>query len=102
MTHQALGAHKVGVANHKTRINRIKEHQKHGWELFKSTEYSSGDEAFQIEQEVLAWLRLEKGLGIHLNKEQLPQGGYSETIDAAEIDLPTIWKKVERLSKIKK
>jgi recombinational DNA repair protein (RecF pathway) len=102
MTHHVLGAHKVGIANSKTRANRIKEHQKYGWDLFESTEYDSGDEAFQIEQQVLIWLRQEKGLSVYLSKEQLPQGGYSETIDAMEIELVTIWAKVKELSKIKK
>jgi hypothetical protein len=32
----------------------------------------------------------------------MPQGGYSETVDASEIDLPTIWAKIEKLSKVKK
>lgn len=102
MTHQTLGAHKVGIANSKTRVNRIKEHQKYGWELFKSIDFYSGDEAFQVEQQVLVWLRQDKGLGIHLSKEQLPQGGYSETVDATEIELVTIWAKIEKLSKVRK
>jgi hypothetical protein len=29
----------------------------------------------------------------------MPQGGFSETVDASEIDLATIWAKVEQLSK---
>jgi len=102
MTHQNLGAHKVGIANGKTRVNRIKEHQKYEWVFFKSIDFETGDDAFQIEQQVLAWLRQKKGLGIFLSKEQLPQGGYSETVDASEIDLPTIWAKVVQLSKVKK
>jgi hypothetical protein len=102
MTHQTLGAHKIGIANDETRVNRIKEHQKYGWDLFKSINFETGDDAFQIEQQVLAWLRQKKGLGIFLSKEQLPQGGYSETVDASEIDLPTIWAKVEQFSKVKR
>lgn len=100
ITHQVLGAHKVGIANSKTRVNRIKEHQKYGWEMFKSIEFESGDEAFQIEQKVLVWLRQERGLGVHLIKEQLPQGGYSETVDSTEIELSTIWAKVAEMSKL--
>ncbi|MEY4693338.1 MAG: hypothetical protein RL437_618 [Actinomycetota bacterium] len=102
VTHAALGAHKVGIANDKTRVNRIKEHQKYEWILFKSIKFETGDDAFQTEQQVLMWLRQKKGLGIFLSKEQLPQGGYSETVDASEIDLATIWAKVEEFSKIKK
>ena len=32
----------------------------------------------------------------------MPHGGYTETVDASEIDLPTIWAKVEELSRVKK
>jgi predicted GIY-YIG superfamily endonuclease len=102
VTHQILGAHKIGIANDGTRVNRIREHQKYGWDLFKSISFESGDEAFQIEQQVLSWLRQKKGLGIYLSKEQLPQGGYSETVDATEINLPIIWAKVLMLSKVKR
>lgn len=101
MTNHVLGAHKIGIANGKTRVNRIKEHQKYGWELFKSIDFDSGDEAFQIEQQVLVWLRQDRGLGVFLSKKQLPQSGYSETVDAIEIELVTIWARVEKLSKVK-
>jgi len=40
-----------------------------------------------------------KSLGIYLSKTEMPQGGETETVDASEIDLPTIWAKVEELSK---
>jgi hypothetical protein len=36
------------------------------------------------------------------NLSQVPQAGWTETVDASEIDLPTIWAKVEELSKVKK
>jgi tRNA A58 N-methylase Trm61 len=32
----------------------------------------------------------------------MPQGGHTETVDALEVDLPTIWAKVEELSKVLK
>jgi hypothetical protein len=31
----------------------------------------------------------------------MPKGGQTETVNAAEIDLPAIWAKVEELSKVK-
>lgn len=102
MTHHEFGAHKIGVGNHKTRNNRITEHKKTGWVLIQSMDFSTGDLAFQVEQETLVWLRQVKKLGIFLSKAEMPQGGETETVDASEIDLPTIWEKVEELSKIKK
>jgi hypothetical protein len=99
MTHKVLGAHKIGIANFKTRTNRVKEHQKYGWEMFKSLDFETGEDAFQVEQQTLNWIRVDKGLGVFLSKEQLPQGGYSETIEASEIDLISIWRMVEKISK---
>ena len=99
MTHQELRAHKVGVGNHKTRNNRIKEHTKTGWVLMNSKDFATGDEAFNVEQKTLIWLRETKSLGIYLSKSEMPQGGETETVDASEIDLPTIWAKVEEFSK---
>ena len=53
-----------------------------------------------MEQRVIKWLRVEVGLPIHLNDSQMPQGGHTETVDASEIDLSTIWAKVEQLSRV--
>ena len=102
MTNQDLGAHKIGVGNYKTRNNRINEHKKTGWVLIQNMDFQTGDLAFQVEQETLLWLREVKKLGVYLSKLEMPQGGETETVDASEIDLPTIWAKVEELSKVKR
>jgi hypothetical protein len=102
ITHKELGAHKIGIGNDKTKNNRLKEHAKAGWQVFDSIKVESGEKAEQIEQEVLRWIRTEKNLPIFLLSEQMPQGGYSETVGAEEIDLPTIWAKVNELSKVVK
>jgi hypothetical protein len=102
MTNAVLGAHKVGVANHKTRVNRVNEHMKNGWVIFKTYDFLNGDSAFEVEQKVLFWLRTEKNLSSFCSKEQMPQGGHTETVDASEIDLVTIWNKVGELAKVKK
>ena len=62
----------------------------------------NGISAERIETKVLNWIRNDLKLGIHLPKEFMPQGGHTETVDASEIDLPTIWAKVEELSRVKK
>lgn len=43
---------------------------------------------------------MEVGLPIFLTPKQMPRGGHTETVDASEIDLSTIWAKVEELSKV--
>ena len=100
--HQELNSFKVGIGGGTTKNDRVETHSKFGWELFKKIDYSTGLHALEVEQETLTWLRVDLGLGIHLVAEQMPQGGHTETVDASEIDLPTIWAKVEELSKVKK
>lgn len=70
--------------------------------LFSTVEIRDGEEVLRIEQETLEWIRYERELPIYLSASQMPQGGYTETIDASEMDLPTIWAKVEELRKVKR
>lgn len=104
MTHKDLSAHKIGIGNsiRSRGRNRIAQHEKHGWKLYRQLDFDVTDEAFELEQRILIWLRQEKGLGVYLSEFEMPQGGYSETVDAAEIDLPTIWAKVQELSRVKR
>ena len=81
--------------------DRVTEHKKFGWSLHSRKDFETADDAFQVEQKVLSWLRKEKELAIFLSEFEMPQGGYTETVDASEIDLPTIWAKVEELSQKK-
>jgi hypothetical protein len=103
MTNKSLNAHKIGIGNVvRQKGDRVKEHKKHGWHLINQLDFKVTDDAFQVEQKVLAWLRDIKGLGVYLSEFEMPQGGYTETVDASEIDPPTIWAKVEELSRVKK
>ena len=62
----------------------------------------SAEAAYEIEQAVLTWLRDDLGLPQYLLPEQMPQRGHTETVDASEIDLRTIWAKVEELSRVER
>ncbi len=104
MTHKELSSHKIGIGNNvRSRgRSRIAQHQKKGWELFKQMNFEVTDDAYLLEQNVLEWLRKEKKLDVYLSESEMPQGGYSETVDASEITLVSIWAKVEELSKVKR
>ena len=104
MTNQELSAHKIGIGNtvRSRGRSRIVQHQKKGWELFKQLNFEVTDDAYLLEQSVLEWLRKEKKLDVYLSESDMPQGGFSETVDATEIELVTIWAKVEKLSKVKR
>jgi hypothetical protein len=105
ITHPLLGAHKIGIANsYKSREldDRMYKHKKHGWKLYKTKNFTKLRKAYQVEQDIIKWFRVEIGLPMYLSDNQMPQGGWTETVDASEIDLPTIWAKVEELSRVKK
>jgi hypothetical protein len=99
MYHLELNSYKVGVGGGNTKIDRIEMHKSFGWELYNRKDFKRGKDAYEVEQELLLWLRTEVELGVYLLDEQMPQGGHTETVDASEIDLPSIWAKVEELSK---
>jgi len=103
MTHQELSAHKIGIGNaiRSRGRSRIAQHEKRGWKLFKQLDFEVTDDAYVLEQRVLEWLRQTKKLNAYLSEFEMPQGGYSESVDASEISLVSIWAKVEELSKIK-
>jgi hypothetical protein len=95
MEHQDYQSIKVGISNDEARPNRIKSHEKEGWILRKRFSVENGQIADYVETEILFWLRSVRKLGIHLSKEMMRQGGYSETVDASEIDFLEIQRKVE-------
>ena len=104
ITNELLQTHKIGIANsYKSRKfdDRMYQHKKRGWKLYKLINFKTVKEAYDIETKILKWLRLDIGLSFNLKASQMPQGGWTETVDANEIDLATIWAKIEELSKAK-
>jgi hypothetical protein len=102
ITNKDLNSHKVGISGHGATVNRLERHKKLNWDVFAVLDLDTGEDAYELEEKVLEWLRLELNLPKYLLPEQMPQGGYTETVDASEIDLTTIWAKVEQLSKVKR
>jgi hypothetical protein len=99
ITNEELKAHKIGVAGAASHNERLKHHSRNGWKVYKHFELKTGAQAFEIERKILQWLRYEKNLPPYLSAEQMPQAGWTETVDGTEIDLSTIWEKVEILRK---
>ena len=99
ITHDELLSHKIGITNVTAKEKRLEKHKNLGWRVFKTQVFEDGNRAYEVEQEIVNWLRLEAGMPIFLNSNQMPQGGWTETVDASEIGLATIWAKVEQLSR---
>ena len=102
ITNSKLGAHKIGIAGSTKHNQRLAKHAKQGWTVYRHKQFKKGIEAFEIEGKVLNWLRYKKDLAPFLSIEHMPQAGWTETVDASEIDLSAIWAKVEELSKAKR
>jgi recombinational DNA repair protein (RecF pathway) len=102
ITHEEFGSHKIGISGVHAKEDRIKDHAKNGWKLYKRKNFETADQTYEVEQQVLRWLREDRGLPPHLSLNEMPQRGWTETVDASEIDLPTIWAKVEELSRLSK
>ena len=100
ITNHSLNSHKIGIGGFDSSMDRLDKHIKHGWKTYNKMDLDTAEEAYEIEQGVLNWLRNDLNLQQYLLPEQMPQRGHTETVDASEIDLPTIWAKVELLSKV--
>jgi hypothetical protein len=87
MYHELYGSIKVGIGGKGSKRDRVKDHISQDWKLYEKFDFDSGDEAYEIEQTFFRFVRKELSLGIHLVSEQMPQGGFSETIDIDEISL---------------
>jgi formylmethanofuran dehydrogenase subunit E len=96
ITHSIFNAHKVGFARVGT--SRLKQHQRQGWEVYKTLVLPSAAEALDVEVRVLTWIRNELGLAPVLTAAEMPQLGFTETFSADEIDLLTVWRRVLRAS----
>lgn len=100
MTNEKMGAHKIGISGGSIQNKRILKHQKQGWVLYRTMRFNKGIQAHEVEQKIILWLRNEKSLFPYLATDQMPQAGWTETVDSTEIHLEEIWKKVLSFKKI--
>lgn len=82
--HAALGAAKVGISD--PAGSRISEHRRAGWQLLAAFRVAASA-ALAIEADVLRWWRADLALPSFLTQEQIPQGGWTETVASGSIDL---------------
>jgi hypothetical protein len=82
--HEGYDAVKIGIAG-KTSA-RISKHRQHGWQIVTIVDVP-GEAALIIEDDILEWWRVDLRLPIHLGRLEMPQGGWTETAAASEVDL---------------
>lgn len=87
--HKAI---KVGISDVSGR--RFAAHRTRGWILIKYWAFSERDEARAIETIVVQTLT--NRYGHYLTKEDMPQGGYTETFDASKISRKALIRMVHK------
>jgi hypothetical protein len=80
LRHRKFQAIKVGIASLNSQYDRIAHHQQNGWEPVASWSTPTGFQAALVEREILDWWRLELIAPPAVAKEQMPQGGHTETV----------------------
>lgn len=108
ITHQILGAHKVGIGNvqEKIRKDRLKGSRGFlimGWQIHKIWNTKTGADATSIETAVFRIIRKDLNLMPYLSKEDMPiTRGESETINADSISLLQLEKIINKVIQVLK
>ncbi len=76
--HKAVKIGRADIAG-----KRFAAHRQRGWLLVSYWHFFERDKARAVESIVLNTLR--ERYGYHLSKENMPQGGYTETFDASKV-----------------
>lgn len=90
----------LGFRPYKIQFSRNRDHKLHGWTRIKHLKFDLGEQALFVEREILKWVRQEMQSKPHLTKKHLPQSGWTETINASEINFLDMLAKVKELTKI--
>jgi hypothetical protein len=80
--HEGYDAAKIGIMDDSHA--RLKKH--HGWQKVLVIAVP-GEVARAVETAILDWWHIDLGLPIHLGRNEMRQGGWTETVAASEIDL---------------
>ena len=96
MHHPEMFVLKVGVSTTTAKQVRIGAHSKTGWVTIGTWNTPTGDDAEQIEQQILSWWRDELGAPVALTKTEM-RNGFSETAALIHVDIDDTINRIERL-----
>lgn len=95
LVHPTFGAAKIGITE--TSGFRIRFHARHDWQAIVTVRVP-GELAVAIEKVILSWWRKGLDLPPYLSKNEMPQGGWTETVDADAIDIPATIERIRALA----
>ena len=82
--HRAL---KVGVTGIKSKKKRLSVHKNRGWEAIGTWVIGEGSQALEVEQKVLDYWFDDLGAHYFLRESDMPQGGWTETVDSLAVNV---------------
>ncbi|UZG60513.1 hypothetical protein [Rhodococcus opacus] len=89
--HPSAGAVKIGITGQKTKSDRLGSFERDGWQVVNTRQFSTGSDAFAVEQSILRHLRDELEIPAFMSPADMPRGGATETADAALLTAETLW-----------
>ncbi len=96
MANTYLGAVKIGVA--RVGVDRIDQHERHGWTVVFIWSFDTGAEARDIEQTILDSWRTVEGLPDGVSADDMPQNGSTETAPLGLVNLSEVIDHINRLA----
>jgi hypothetical protein len=105
IAHTEMNATKIGIANiSKTKLaDRFYHHQKQGWDLIARWDFKFGKDAQKVEKEILRILRKEMKIPPYLSRDDMPFGGWTETLSGDAISISKLKKIIElEINRVKK
>lgn len=96
LENSTFDALKIGITSRAARKDRVGSHEQFGWGTVHVWDVETGAFAEQVETAVLRWWRSDLQLPPHVESEHMPQGGYSETVDAGAITIHTCIEQVNQ------
>lgn len=95
IAHDEFHAVKVGIGN--VDADRLDRHRKNGWTVL-AVVHMPGERAPEVERTILNWWRKDLGLPKYLSAAEMPHRGWTETVDADEIDIPDTIARIRSLA----
>lgn len=94
IAHEGLGALKVGITSTNTTHQRLVVHHANGWTVVREWLTETGQQAVFVEGEVLRWLRDDLNTLPCVSYEDMPQGGWTETVSADQVTVGALSRKI--------
>ena len=81
---------KIGITALSSTKDRLAVHERSGWELVRTWEFDTAFEAEDIEQRVVRWWRDVLGAPPSVLRDQMPQGGWTETVSLLYVEVDEV------------